>query len=304
MRLIADGADAIRNAFYSIHPKAKMDIMCFAHVLRNVRKRPFAFRNNKSLIIDDIMKMQLAPNRKTFDLMGELFCAKWEQVEGNFAAYFKQQWLGVHSNWFEGAAHYTPSTNNALESHNAVIKRKVTFRRRLPLNQFLIAMQDMTSSISKQLDSGKRIIEEEPTMPKEMWKKAAQMHQTQFKSFKAKSSSEEISTYILPSSQCDPENANDKYYKALSIKQWESFDEYIDYGFHQFWTVKLSTADWKISSVCNCPCFFKHYMCKHVIALAVNEKIAEFPAMSNSVALAKKLAPGRISKAKKALQHQ
>ena len=142
--------------------------------------------------------------------MSALFCAKWEPMEGNFVEYFRKQWLGTHSNWFEGAANYTPSTNNALESHNAVIKRKVTLRKHLPLNQFLIAMKDMTEDISTQLSKGKRVIEEEPTMTKDMWKKAAEMHQTHLKSFKANGTSDDKTTYVVPSSKCDVDNANEK----------------------------------------------------------------------------------------------
>lgn len=113
-KLIADGADAIRNGFYEIFPNATLDIMCFAHVLRNIRKRPFQSKNNKCLIIDDIKEIQLASNRRMFDNMTALFCEKWHSIETNFVEYFKDQWLEVHSNWFEGAAEYTPSTNNGF----------------------------------------------------------------------------------------------------------------------------------------------------------------------------------------------
>lgn len=138
--LIADGADAIRNAFYKSFVSAELDIMCFAHVLRNVRKQSFKTKSNKQLILDDIRKIQLAPNKKTFSMMTKLFCEKWVLVEPDFTNYFEKQWLGVHCNWYEGAANYTPSTNNALESHNAVIKRSITLRKRLPLNQFLTSI--------------------------------------------------------------------------------------------------------------------------------------------------------------------
>lgn len=45
-------------------------------------------------------------------------------------------------------------------------------------------------------------------------------------------------------------------------------------------------------------------MCKHIIALAVNEKLFEFPEMANPVLLAPRPKAGRITKAKHALQHQ
>lgn len=165
--LIADGSDAIRNAFYESFSTAKLDVMCYAHVIRNVQKRAFSNKNNKSLIIDDIGKMQLASNRSKFEMMVELFLEKWHDVETDFVKYFESEWLGVHCNWFEGAANYTPSTNNALESHNAVIKRKITLRRRLPLNQFLLTMKQMTAEVSKQFSSDARILAAEPTIKNE-----------------------------------------------------------------------------------------------------------------------------------------
>lgn len=97
-----------------------------------------------------------------FDMMTKLFIEKWQQVEPNFVDYFKKEWLGSHSNWFKGAAQYTPSTNNALESHNATIKRTITFRRRLPLEEFLAAMITMTATISKQLTKRSRIVKTKP----------------------------------------------------------------------------------------------------------------------------------------------
>lgn len=76
--MIADGADAIRNAFYEEYSEtATVDIMCFVHVLRNVEKRSFASKNNKPLIIDDIKKMQMAPNKTTF---GHTFQRKMDRM--------------------------------------------------------------------------------------------------------------------------------------------------------------------------------------------------------------------------------
>lgn len=233
-------------------------------MLRNVRKRPFASKNNKSLIVDDIRKMQLAPNRKVFDYMTGLFRRKWRLPEEKFVEYFEKQWLGAHSNWFEGAADYTPSTNNSLESHNAVIKRKITFRKRLPLNKFMISMKEMTEDVSQQLFDERRIIAEEPTISKETMTNAAMMHVKDFKSFKAKSGNNDIQTYVVPSSTCETDNANEKYYKCLVKRQWGSFDEFINFGFQQFWVVHLSMTHWKTSSSCSCPFFFKQHMCKQL----------------------------------------
>lgn len=201
--LIADGADAIRNAFYKSFESAKLDVMCFAHVLRNIRKRKFVSQNNRSLIIEDIRKIQLAADKQTFKMMANKFCLKWSLVEADFIAYFKKQWLGRHCNWYEGAALYTPSTNNAQEGYNGAIKKKVTLRRRLPMKEFLGSMKQMASDRSSQLFNKVRMVATEPIITKKAMQSAALLEQNSFRAFKAKKVEENnTETYIVPSSKC------------------------------------------------------------------------------------------------------
>lgn len=301
--LIADGANPIRNGFYTEHKAtAELDVMCFAHVIRNLRKRPYASKNNKALILDDVRKMQLAPNRNIFAMMTNLFIKKWQIIEPNFVAYFKKEWLGVHVNWFEGAADYTPSTNNALESHNAVIKRKITFRRKLPLQEFLNAMLTMTNDVSKQFADDTRKIAMEPNIPRDMMMRAAELHNDGFTVFRAHKKQTGATVYIFPSEKCSSEHANLTYYQSLTKRQWTSFDEFIDHGFQMFWLVSLSSLTWKSSSTCTCPVFFKQHICKHIVALALKEKLLDCPQTANPMLLAPKRGPGRSKKASKSLK--
>lgn len=237
--------------------------------------------------------------------MAELFCEKWEPLEPNFIDYFRSQWLGPLVNWFEGAAEYTPSTNNALESHNATIKRKVTMRRRLPLNQFLLAMKELTECISLQFSRDQRNFATEPIMKKPMINAAAIMYQNRFKCFKAKSSTADIPVFLVPSQHCDEANANEGYYRSLVQRQWQSFDEFMTYGFQKFYIVNMSRASWNSESTCSCVCFFKENICKHIIAIAMREKIIECPDSANSTSLSQyKRKAGPTQKAKKALVFQ
>ena len=59
-----------------------------------------------------------------------------QEKHEDFIRYFKSEWLTAHSGWYEGYSEYTPSTNNALEATNNVIKRENTFRERLVLSRF------------------------------------------------------------------------------------------------------------------------------------------------------------------------
>lgn len=300
--LISDAADAIRNAFYRIFPNATTDIMCFAHVLRNVDKRKFNSKNNKKLIMDDISKLQQAFDEKSFKLMTELFCAKWKPVEKEFIAYFEKQWLGIHCNWYEGAAMFTPSTNNAQEAVNGVIKRKVTLRRRLPMNQLMTSMAGLISELSKELEDGKRIFAKEPIIQTKMWEQAILMQQNSFKSYKLKpmSSHPDHHSFTVPSSKCS--NPSVAYYKTLSKQKWKSFDEFIQHGFQQFYLVHVKPTDgWKRESQCMCTAFMKEYMCKHIIAISLKEQLTECPDEYEPVLLSRnKRKPGRSKNAEPA----
>lgn len=305
-RLIADGADPIRNAFYNVFESAELDVMCYAHVIRNCRKRPFTSKANKNLVLEDIRMMQLAPNISTFKMMTTLFCEKWESNEPDFVVYFKKEWLGAHCNWFEGAADYTPSTNNALESHNATIKKKITLRRRLPMNEFLTSMKQMTVDISKSFSEGKRELAMEPCIKKQTFECAMLMVKNNFIALKAKQKREsDVSVFCVPSSKCESERATEEYYKTLVKATWNSFDEFIVHGFQQFYIVTFSHIAWKTQSTCICAAFFKQHMCKHIIAIGIRAKAIEPPAAVNPVRLAAtKRKPGRPRATAKALQTQ
>lgn len=114
--LIADGDKAIRKAFRKEFPRAELIIMCYVHVLRNVEKNKDKYsKENRKEIFQDIEICHLAATPAKFRRLTALFMKKWTKKEPTFAAYFQKQWLDSHSNWYEGAATYMPSTNNAVE---------------------------------------------------------------------------------------------------------------------------------------------------------------------------------------------
>lgn len=301
--IIADGAHQILNAFFNVFTSADLGIMCFPHVIRNIRKRQFKVKSNKQLILDDIRKIQKSPNRAMFEMMCDLFCQKWQPFESDFIDYFRKQWLGDLNNWFEGAAEYTPSTNNGVESHNANIKRKVTLRRRLPLNQFLDAMKNLTCS--QQFANNQRQIATKPIIPREMMVNAAFMCQSQFKCFKARSSTENTLVNVVPSQSCEETDANEAHYKSLVKRKWKSFDEFITHGFQKFYVVTVSKSSWENTSTCTCVSFFKQNMCKHILAIGMRHKIVKCPDSSHPIMInQQKRKAGRVYAAKKALEHQ
>ena len=67
--------------------------------------------------------------------------------------------------------------------------------------------------------------------------------------------------------------------------------------------IEINIENWA-KSTCNCSWFLKNYKCYHVIAIAANEKLVDFPIEYKNVAIRGKEKRGRKSKAKKALERQ
>ena len=53
--------------------------------------------------------------------------------------------------------------------------------------------------------------------------------------------------------------------------------------------------------ICNCPAFFKNFMCKHIVGVAIRLNLDKPPPAGKDVQIGEKRRRGRSSKAKKAL---
>lgn len=158
----------------------------------------------------------------------------------------------------------------------------------------------MTSEISKQFTSGQRFIALEPDIPRDVVMRAAILENDGFTTFKATKKSGTV-VEVLPAAKCPKENSNHKYYQSMQNRKWASFDEYMTHGYQMFWIVQFSKDNWKIESQCTCPVYFKHRMCKHILAIAMRDRHMECPQNANPVPLASKRRAGRPKNASGAL---
>lgn len=98
-------------------------------------------------LLADLDKLQLSQSKETFDKAVILFVEKWKAVSADAMSYFETEWLQKNRLWYEGAcAHIAanvPSTNNAIESANRLIKDEHTLRLRYDLGQFRGVLFDM-----------------------------------------------------------------------------------------------------------------------------------------------------------------
>ncbi len=137
---MADASAAITNGFESTFGEDFIRLMCFFHVKKCVDSRiRHLKKEDKNGLESDISLLQLAASPEGFKIASQLFLQKWSHIGqtdvkmSDFLQYFETQWLNINPLWYEGAFPMGPSTNNGLESTNAVIKRDYTFRDRLPV---------------------------------------------------------------------------------------------------------------------------------------------------------------------------
>ena len=110
-------------------------------------------------IMNDIEMLHLSNSSSIFELALTLFIKKWkiknktkDQSIINFLSYFENKWIKSNNGWYEGIQLYTPSTNNALEATNKVIKDDGTFRERHFLSRFLVIASNIINDWSVERD--------------------------------------------------------------------------------------------------------------------------------------------------------
>lgn len=113
--------------------------------------------------LDTLDKLQLARNPQDFDAASTLFMAKWRaKYQKLIDDYFETEWLIKNRNWYESFRIKTPSTNNALESFNNVIKNEHTMRERFDISQFRVVLFEMIEQWSVEYTSNLNFINNGP----------------------------------------------------------------------------------------------------------------------------------------------
>lgn len=136
-----------------------------------------AIRDEKTqqLFWKDLDKLQSSKSSKNCDQSANLFVAKWEEKSKTFMEYFTDEWLNKNRNWFEAIAKLVPSTNNALESFNRLIKDEQTLRDKTELKIFRLKVFEMVKQWSVEYDAGLKVMNNDgPKIDLFLWTTAYQ----------------------------------------------------------------------------------------------------------------------------------
>lgn len=295
--LIADAASSIKNGFTNVFGTSLKNVMCWAHVRRNIVKhlpKYIKCKKKQTEFLMDLDKLQLSRSSEEFEQASNLFVEKWELVSEELVQYFTQEWLVQNRNWYEGYSKNTPSTNNALESYNRLIKDEQTLRERFDLSHFRVVIFAMITQWSKEYDENLNSINNgHPDIGLKWWTAGYQFARSNTKIAQAKRGNKTIFTIHTT------ENEN------CEEREWENFSDFKRSleTVHTTFKHPISADNWRDGD-CDCGNFFKNFLCEHLIGVALRLKVVNAPIEAKTVPIGQKRKRGRPAKSKPALQLQ
>lgn len=296
--LICDAGKGIRKGFNDVYGSNNTIIMCWAHMRRAVvKKLPSYIRDKKTQIefLFDVDKLQICRSNASFDEAASLFVLKWSQINEEFITdYFIPEWLETNRYWYEGVAAYVPSHNNAQEATHKVIKDNHTIRERFDLGKFRAVLFDMVKQYSDEYANGIREYFVKPSIPLPIWTSAYHW---------ARENVDDRSNKLHDRMHFEIPLNSTQFIEFDESLIWTSFDNFRKFYFRKCivsFATPLNKTNWE-KGTCDCSEFFKEYICKHIVGIALRLKLVEAPIEAKSIPIGQKRKRGRPAHAKAAL---
>lgn len=278
--LLADCALEIRNGFLQEFPDATI-INCNFHVQSNIDKRlkvEVKDEKERNRLKRDIRILQLSKSKEVFVVGAQLLISKWERQFPNMIKYFKQQYVDQRSNWYEGLAVLTPSSNNAQESTNAKIKMTFTNRRRISMQEMKNLSGEMIKNWSLDLRTEKPFVDKVEYTEKEiidgyLWAKR-QIEIIKDPDDSVHSQSEELSTTVYWVCASEEKNISRRIIQNIKAINYKTFDSFARSNFEAYDISIFTPIDdaTTVIGTCSCKEFFKNFKCLHIIGIAIRSK--------------------------------
>ncbi|RNA38993.1 hypothetical protein BpHYR1_041671 [Brachionus plicatilis] len=200
--------------------------------------------------------------------------------------------------WYEGYVIGFPTTNNALESTNNVIKNEGTLSEQLPMKDFVQFLEKFISELSKDCDpkfvTTKRSVAQ-PSISVRQWTNAFEWLRLDKRTIKLTLNQKVY--YMCSSSEvtCHATKTICKGYFEES--EWFLFASFIKEQ-NELRYVTFNNDQRQLSE-CSCPNWNKNYICKHAFGVAYNLGLCQFPSFDLNIECYSKR--GRLKTANMAL---
>lgn len=273
---------------------------------------------HKVNIMNDIYCLQESFSTSYFEYTVKLFFTKWRQLNdskvNDFLDYFSDYWVHgkkkkekpeefdiiPNSGWYEGIAIRTPSTNNALEATNNVIKTHHSLRSRLPLGHYLNNAVSMLNHWSVDCVTIKPF-KDEIDISIDTWTLA-------YNWMLKKGQILQLNDDMYPNSFIVCRNVyNDlvtdfhSLIKSVNLEHHD-FDSITNVVDHVF-MVQFNQYNLMFSTYSSCSFYLKTHLCIHIISVAVTMNVVKIPNHCKlEIVIGLKPKRGRISNACKSLK--
>jgi hypothetical protein len=178
-----------------------------------------------------------------------------------------------------------------------VIKKEHTLRERLPLPRFFELCLQVVEKWSREYMNSDKVFSKIASISLKDWTSGYQWA----KNNKQIVSEEFDNNTIFYSPAGESSKITQDEIQCVEKCRWNTFEQYKKRAF-SVWIIdmpKLSN-NWQ-DGVCTCPYFMKHFLCKHLIGLAIRLKYAKPPPAAKDIPIGEKRKRGRPKKATRAL---
>ncbi|KAI1709031.1 MULE transposase domain-containing protein [Ditylenchus destructor] len=287
--LMGDGDAKISAAARTIWSNIQR-AMCYAHVTMNLNKKlPKKLLTETAEIRADVAMLQEASSKEEFLKASSVLNEEWNNRYTTkptilkVCEYFFRQWVNSELNsWYEGYSPYV-ATNNGLESRNALMK-KVTFRKKLALTEFLQMAENTLSNWSGRPEEQVPAIL--PAIPPFLYRNAFLMKQKN--PFCKRITGED--TYVLCTREIDESKILEMYNLLIAndYTSWKAYKEY-----RRSILILTKSLYWPNVYSCSCTDGRKKRLCHHSVLLMCKLKILSYPPDASAKPLQRKRKLGR-----------
>ncbi len=239
--------------------------------------------------------MHQARDKITFDKLWEIFVKKYSTKYPDFVKYFEGEWVQKNNGWHYDAENIAPTTNSALESFNGSLKSDLTFRRKLPVKEFILCLfewiEKWSSSYHTENLKNRKVFKTIPDISKTLWVEAKTIASNSMKKMTTKTRENNYEVKIA-SGEKNEWTVHDR-------RNFQSFKEFSEIA-NNFYIVKIpKRKEDFLAGTCDCEDFFKENVCVHLIAVALRMQHTTVPISASTIKLSEKSRQGRPALAKK-----
>jgi hypothetical protein len=284
---LSDAAVHVKNALKSCFPGIVLGT-CYFHLSRGLLKNQGKFLSKDSYkrFSVDVRALHELSSKAVFEEGLDLLMKTYEKEEGAAVAWFRESWGREDlRDWYVGALPCgLPTSNNAMESGNALLKKFVTFRKQQSLGIFLNKMLKEVMYLGQRVDE----LALQPVVTNDTWKTAQDLNRDIGFS---KGYFRVGRLFFVPSGYfrakfirltLEERGAALKEWRRLKPKavRGESVEDFVR-RHNSFYTLsplsnQTATAS-PIKFSCSCPLGMKKLCCKHALGLAISSKMVDVP---------------------------